>query len=192
MTLCLICLNAILTYRSLVATLCDSRWDINAIDQLPDYMKICFLTLHKSVNEMALDTEKEQRFHIIEYLKKAVWNWLLYSSILILNIYFSWIPCVILPLIHLSTINLQWADLCRSYLLEAKWYYNKYTPSLQEYIENAWISISAPTILVHTYFFVTNPITKEALDCLEEYPNTIRWSAIILRLADDLGTSTVC
>ena len=163
------------------------------MDQLPDYMKICFLALHNSVNEMALDTVKEQRFHIIEYLKKAVWNWLLYSSILILNIFFfSWIPCVILHLIHLSTINLQWVDLCRSYLLEAKWYYNRYTPSLQEYIENAWISIAAPTILVHAYFFVTNPITKEALDCLEEYPNIIRWSAIILRLADDLGTSTVC
>ena len=58
------------------------------MDQLPDYMKICFLALHNSVNEMALDTVKEQRFHIIEYLKKAVWNWLLYSSILILNIFF--------------------------------------------------------------------------------------------------------
>ena len=44
------------------------------MDQLPDYMKICFLALHNSVNEMALDTVKEQRFHIIEYLKKAVWN----------------------------------------------------------------------------------------------------------------------
>ncbi|KAM4076883.1 hypothetical protein ACJW30_12G098400 [Castanea mollissima] len=50
------------------------RWDINAMDQLPDYMKICFLALHNSVNEMALDTVKEQRFHIDEYLKKAVWN----------------------------------------------------------------------------------------------------------------------
>jgi (-)-alpha-terpineol synthase len=86
----------------------------------------------------------------------------------------------------------QWADLCRSYLLEAKWYHSGYTPSLEEYIENAWISISAPVILVHAYFLVINPITKEALDCLEEYPNIIRWSSIILRLADDLGTSKVC
>jgi hypothetical protein len=75
--------------------------------------------------------------------------------------------------------------------LEAKWYYSGYTPSLQEYIENAWISISAPTILVHAFFFVTNPITKEAMVCLEEYPNIIRWSSMILRLADDLGTSSV-
>ena len=66
-----------------------------------------------------------------------------------------------------------------------------YTPTLQEYIENAWISASAPTILVHGYFFVTNPITKEPMVSLEEYPNIIRWSSLILRLEDDLGTSSV-
>jgi (-)-alpha-terpineol synthase len=47
-------------------------------------------------------------------------------------------------------------------------------------------------MLVHVYFSITNPITKEALDCLEEFPNIIRWSAVVLRLADDLGTSKVC
>jgi (-)-alpha-terpineol synthase len=86
----------------------------------------------------------------------------------------------------------QWADLCRSYLLEAKWYYNGYTPSFQEYIENAWVSIAAPVILVHAYFLVTNPITNEALDCLEQYLDIIRWSSMILLFADDLGTSKVC
>ncbi|XP_042981933.1 myrcene synthase, chloroplastic-like [Carya illinoinensis] len=129
------------------------RWDVNAIEQLPYYMQICFLCLHNSVNEMAFDTLKEKGLNNVRYLKKA------------------------------------WADLCKSYLLEAKWYYNKYTPSFQEYIENAWVSISAPAILVHVYFAITNPIKKEALDCLEEYSNIIRCSAMILRLADDLGTS---
>lgn len=85
----------------------------------------------------------------------------------------------------------QWADICKTYLQEAKWYYSGYTPTLQEYIQNAWISISAPVILVHAYFLVTKAITKEELDCLEEYPSIIRQSSIILRLADDLGTSSV-
>uniref|UniRef100_A0A2N9I4N0 Terpene synthase metal-binding domain-containing protein n=1 Tax=Fagus sylvatica TaxID=28930 RepID=A0A2N9I4N0_FAGSY len=87
------------------------RWDINATNQLPDYMKICFFALHNSVNEMAFDTLKEQGFHIIGNLKKV------------------------------------WADMCRSYLLEAKWYHSGYTPSLQEYIENACISIAGPNML---------------------------------------------
>jgi (-)-alpha-terpineol synthase len=62
----------ILTLR--ICTLCDSRWDTNAMDQLPYYMKICFLALHNSINEMAFDNLKEQEFHSIQYLKKAVWT----------------------------------------------------------------------------------------------------------------------
>ncbi|EXB31237.1 Myrcene synthase [Morus notabilis] len=130
------------------------RWDVNDMDQLPDYMKMCFLALHNSINDIAFTVLKEQGLSIVKYLKKV------------------------------------WADICKSYLQEAKWYYSGYTPTLQEYIENAWISISAPVILVHAYFFVTNPITKEGLACLEEYPSIIRQSSILLRLADDLGTSS--
>ncbi|GAV90241.1 LOW QUALITY PROTEIN: Terpene_synth domain-containing protein/Terpene_synth_C domain-containing protein, partial [Cephalotus follicularis] len=131
------------------------RWDMNAIEQLPDYMKICFLALYNSVNEMGFDALKGEGTYIVPYLKKS------------------------------------WADLCKSFLLEAKWYYNKYTPTLQEYIDNAWISVSAPTILVHAFFFGTNPITKEGLQCLEKYPNIVQMSSIIFRLADDLGTSSI-
>ena len=52
------------------------RWDINAMDQLPEYMKICFLALYNSTNEMAYDLLKEQGSHIIAYLRKAVMFWI--------------------------------------------------------------------------------------------------------------------
>ncbi|KDP35322.1 hypothetical protein JCGZ_09481 [Jatropha curcas] len=86
--------------------------------------------------------------------------------------------------------RLGWADLCKSYLLEAKWYYNGYTPTLQEYIDNAWISIAGPVTLAHGYFLSKSPITTDALKALNEYPNIIRWSSMIFRLANDLGTSS--
>ncbi|KAL7233761.1 hypothetical protein ACSBR1_017382 [Camellia fascicularis] len=130
------------------------RWDISAMEQLPTYMRICFLALFNSINEMAFDTLMDQGVHIIPYLHKM------------------------------------WADLCKCYLVEAKWNYSGYIPTSEEYMNNAWISISAPVILTHAYFLCTNPITKEGLECLEKYPNMIRWSATILRLADDLGTSS--
>ncbi|PSR84547.1 (-)-alpha-terpineol synthase [Actinidia chinensis var. chinensis] len=129
------------------------RWDITAMEQLPGYMKICFLSLFNSINEMGYDVLKEQGVNIIPYIQKM------------------------------------WADLCKCYLVEAKWYYSGYTPTFQEYMENAWISISAPVILTHAYFLCTNLITKEGAECVERNPNIIRWSATILRLADDLGTS---
>ena len=75
--------------------------------------------------------------------------------------------------------------------MEAKWYYSGHKPSIQEYLENAWITIGAPVILAHAFFCVTNPIGEKALECMEEYPNILRQSSILLRLNNDLGTSPV-
>lgn len=52
------------------------------MDQLPDYMRICFLVLYNTVNEMALDVLKEQGLHIIKYLTKAV---LFYHSLVVIT-----------------------------------------------------------------------------------------------------------
>ncbi|CAI9101360.1 OLC1v1038663C2 [Oldenlandia corymbosa var. corymbosa] len=133
------------------------RWNVEAMDDLPDYMKICYMAMHNATNEMAYDALVTQGIHIVPYLQKV------------------------------------WADICKTYLQEAKWYHSGYIPTLEEYIGNAWISISAPVILVHAYFFIsddTTTITKEALESLHPYHNLIRYSAMILRLADDLGTSS--
>ncbi|PPS10156.1 hypothetical protein GOBAR_AA10484 [Gossypium barbadense] len=85
------------------------RWDINAIQRLPNYMKIYYLALDNFVNEMAFDILKEQGINVIPFLKKL------------------------------------WTDLCKAYLLEAKWYYTGYTPTLQEYMDNGWISGGKPS-----------------------------------------------
>ncbi|KAF8411659.1 hypothetical protein HHK36_004217 [Tetracentron sinense] len=74
--------------------------------------------------------------------------------------------------------------------VEAKWYYNGYTPSFEEYINNAWSSISGPVIQVHAYFLLGENIAKEALEWLKDYPDLIRWSSMAFRFANDLGTST--
>ncbi|KAB5512284.1 hypothetical protein DKX38_029312 [Salix brachista] len=89
-----------------------------------------------------------------------------------------------------TMVTFQWAGLCKSYLVEAKWYYIGYTPSLREYLDNAWVSSSAPVILVHAYFYVSSPTAEEASHFIEEYLDIIRWSSMIIRLADDLGASS--
>ncbi|XAR68587.1 (-)-alpha-terpineol synthase [Bertholletia excelsa] len=130
------------------------RWDIsNKMDELPPYMKTCFLALFDSVNEIGLNNLKKLGVEVTPYLHKA------------------------------------WADLCTEYLVEAKWYHSGYTPTFEEYMDHAWISISGPVLLTHAYFLCTNAINKEALECLEKTPNLARWSSTIFRLANDLGTS---
>ncbi|XP_031122926.1 terpene synthase 10-like [Ipomoea triloba] len=90
----------------------------------------------------------------------------------------------------LHHLRKSWADLCKAYLQEAKWYHSGYTPTYEEYIETAWISIGCPIILVHAFLHVNNPAEYDAaLHCLTDYHQIIRLSSIILRLANDKGTS---
>ncbi|KAF7836507.1 terpene synthase 10-like [Senna tora] len=82
-----------------------------------------------------------------------------------------------------------WAELCKSYLVEARWYYNGYKPSLQEYLENAWISASSNVMVVHAYYFLRHPVRKQDLDYFEQDPPIFRYLGLIFRIANDLGTS---
>ncbi|KAL0331206.1 UNVERIFIED_CONTAM: Isoprene synthase, chloroplastic, partial [Sesamum angustifolium] len=48
------------------------RWDINAVNYLPHYMKLAFLALYNTINNIAYNTLKEQDCVIIPQLQK-VW-----------------------------------------------------------------------------------------------------------------------
>ncbi|OVA15024.1 Terpene synthase [Macleaya cordata] len=83
-----------------------------------------------------------------------------------------------------------WAHLCKAYLVEAKWYYSGYTPTLEEYLENGWISVSGPTLAAHAYFLLGTETTEEGLEYIKNNSSDlIRSSFIITRLVDDLETS---
>ncbi|XP_077225060.1 alpha-terpineol synthase, chloroplastic-like [Tasmannia lanceolata] len=117
-------------------------------------MKICYLALFNTVNELAYDTLKEQGCDITPSLRKL------------------------------------WADFSKAALVEAKWYNNGYTPTLDEYLNNAWISVTGSIVLATAFFSTNAKITKETLECINNYPNIFYCSSVLLRLYDDLGTST--
>ncbi|XP_073127813.1 terpene synthase 10-like isoform X2 [Henckelia pumila] len=129
------------------------RWDIGSMNQLPEYMQMCYLALNDLVDETAYHVLKEQGLVIIPHLRNL------------------------------------WKDLVKVYLQESKWYANGYTPSLDEYINIAWISIGSPLMLSSALFLKPNPTHKEATQILMEHNDLIRWSGIIFRLSNDLGTS---
>ncbi|KAK4275782.1 hypothetical protein QN277_018808 [Acacia crassicarpa] len=129
------------------------RWDIHSMDILPSYMKVCFLGLYNSVNEVAFAILKRTGIDIIPYLKKV------------------------------------WGDLCESYMKEAMWSNNGHMPSLQEYLNNAWISVGGPVALVQGYFLqIPDSIRPQDFEYLQEYPNIVRLSSTIVRLANDLAS----
>ncbi|KAI4356162.1 hypothetical protein L6164_000205 [Bauhinia variegata] len=47
------------------------RWDIKTLESLPQYMKICFLALYNTVNEMVYEALIEHGQDILPYLTKA-------------------------------------------------------------------------------------------------------------------------
>ncbi|KAI3515699.1 hypothetical protein L1887_14602 [Cichorium endivia] len=130
-----------------------TRWDINLVEKLPHYMKICFIGFYNSINEITYTTLAKTGFLVLPHLKKA------------------------------------WADLCKAYLVEARWYHSGHTPTLKEYLDNACVSIAAPVILMHLKFLTSFSSKEEMLQDMESAENIVRYSSLILRLADDLGTS---
>ncbi|CAL5394358.1 unnamed protein product [Camellia sinensis] len=193
-------------YELELFTAAVERWDTNVVKTLPDYMKLCFLALYNTVNEMAYDVLKQHGVNIIPYLTKAEnppyppagprQRPLQRSPGCPVSCseqgYYKLGTCPDLPRQALFKSGLAqrgWADLCKAFLVEAKWCFNKETPTFEAYLENAWRSVSGVVIQVHAYFLMTKTITKEALDSLLAYHSLLECSSIIFRLTNDLGTS---
>ncbi|KAK8969311.1 hypothetical protein KSP40_PGU008472 [Platanthera guangdongensis] len=63
----------------------------------------------------------------------------------------------------LSYLRQSWADLCKAFLIEARWYHTGYTPTLNEYLENAWVSVSSNVLLAFAYS-VSGDLTVDSLN----------------------------
>ncbi|KAG6499631.1 hypothetical protein ZIOFF_039421 [Zingiber officinale] len=48
------------------------RWDVNAVDKLPDYLRLCFLAVFNTANEAAYRVLKEKGFNVLPYLRRSV------------------------------------------------------------------------------------------------------------------------
>ncbi|KAJ0017681.1 hypothetical protein Pint_11296 [Pistacia integerrima] len=87
------------------------------------------------------------------------------------------------------TLTKMWKNMAQAYMTEARWYHNQYKPTLDEYLNNAYLSITGPIIATLSYISSTNPILEKDLEFLESIPDIVKWSSLVFRLQDDLGTS---
>ncbi|RLN41375.1 hypothetical protein C2845_PM01G11240 [Panicum miliaceum] len=82
-----------------------------------------------------------------------------------------------------------WHDLCKAFLLEAKWHYSNYKPTLQEYLDNGWVSVSGPLMLLHAFPMLNEGITQKSIEQLEShYPKLVQMVSKIFRLCNDSAT----
>jgi (3S)-linalool synthase len=47
------------------------RWDLDAMDELPEYMKICYMALYNTTNEICYKVLKENGWSVLPYLKRT-------------------------------------------------------------------------------------------------------------------------
>ncbi|KAI7725782.1 hypothetical protein M8C21_013953, partial [Ambrosia artemisiifolia] len=131
-----------------------NSWDLNAIKELPDYMKICFLALYNAINEMSYNILTNDGVFVLPYFKRT------------------------------------WQDLCNSYIIEARWFNSGYTPTLNEFLNNGYMSIGIVPIIKHAYTLTLTSVSEDALKQIEIAENMIRNACIIVRLTNDMGTSS--
>ncbi|RWR98053.1 Geraniol synthase, chloroplastic [Cinnamomum micranthum f. kanehirae] len=130
------------------------RWDLEAMEQLPEYMKTCFLALYNSINEIGYEILKEEGRNVIPYLRNT------------------------------------WTELCKAFLVEAKWYSSGYTPTLEEYLQTSWISIGSLPMQTYVFALLGKNLAPESSDFAEKISDILPLGGMMIRLPDDLGTST--
>ncbi|KAJ0534361.1 putative (E)-beta-ocimene synthase [Helianthus annuus] len=130
------------------------RWDINAIDDMPKYLKLGFGALYNTITEVGSNTSVGQGENIIPILVKV------------------------------------WGELFEAFLVEAKWTRDKYIPTFDDYLDNAWRSVSGVVIVTHGYFLINHEIKKDVVESLEKYHDLMKWSSMVFRLYNDLATSS--
>nr|P0CJ43.1 RecName: Full=(E)-beta-ocimene synthase, chloroplastic; AltName: Full=(E,E)-alpha-farnesene synthase; AltName: Full=Terpenoid synthase 2; Short=AtTPS02; Flags: Precursor [Arabidopsis thaliana] len=130
------------------------KWDVNHVERLPNYMRMCFLFLYNEINQIGYDVLRDKGLNVIPYLKQV------------------------------------WTDLFKTFLTESKWYKTGHKPSFEEYMQNGVISSSVPTILLHLFSVLSDHISDQTLTDDSKNHSVVRSCATILRLANDLATST--
>ena len=75
--------------------------------------------------------------------------------------------------------------------MEARWYYTGYQPTLEEYLRNGFVSIGGPAVMLYAYIGTADPIRKEELEFIEDFPDIVRLACEVFRLSDDYGTTSV-
>ncbi|GLT67306.1 hypothetical protein SLA2020_396240 [Shorea laevis] len=126
------------------------RWDINAIDQMPEYMQIYFQALLDIYREIEGPMAAQGKLYHVHYAKEAM------------------------------------KRLVRAYLQQAKWFHEKYAPTLDEYMPVALFSIGYEFSAVASLVGLGDIATEDSFNWLLSRPKILTASEVIARLMNDI------
>ncbi|KAM3696452.1 hypothetical protein ACJW31_06G039500 [Castanea mollissima] len=79
--------------------------------------------------------------------------------------------------------------LVRAYFDEAKWFYQNYIPTMEEYMHVALKSSGYPMLTAISFLGMGDIVTKEAFDWIFSNPKIIKASSVVCRLMDDMKSN---
>lgn len=74
----------------------------------------------------------------------------------------------------------------RSYFKEAKWFHQKYTPTVIEYMHTAIVSSGYLLLAITSFVGMGDIVTKDSFEWLFSQPKVVTASSVIARLMDDM------
>ncbi|XVE50475.1 hypothetical protein DITRI_Ditri01bG0165100 [Diplodiscus trichospermus] len=77
-------------------------------------------------------------------------------------------------------------QLSQAYFVEAKWYHEHYTPTVEEYMTNAIVSAGYIMVAITSFVGMGDIVTEEVFNWASTNPKIIKASGIISRLMDDI------
>lgn len=163
------------------------RWDIDAIDKLPDFMKVHYRGLLDIYYEIEEEMAKQGKTYRVKYAKEAVGHMvpLFYKNIK------SYSDGLRKKIINCDILSFQMKRLARGYLAEAKWLHENYVPQMEEYMRVALVSSGYPMLVAMSFVCMGDIVTKESFDWVFSDPKIVRASSIIARLMDDIVSHKV-
>ena len=79
-----------------------------------------------------------------------------------------------------------------AYFDQAKWFYQNYIPTMEEYMHVALKSCGLPMLTTISFLGMGDIVTKKAFDWTFSNPQIITASSVIGRLMDDMKSHKVC
>lgn len=78
----------------------------------------------------------------------------------------------------------------KSYFKEAKWFYDNYTPTMDEYLSEA-LNTSYFTLATTSLVGMGSVVTKDSLDWVFSDPHIVKAASLIGRLVDDMKSHKI-
>ncbi|RXH83053.1 hypothetical protein DVH24_003551 [Malus domestica] len=142
------------------------RWDISVMDQLSEYMKVCYQAMLDEHIEIEEKLTKEGKLYGIHYATEAI----TYGK-----------DCVLIS---------QMKVLVRAYFEKAKWLHQNYTPKMDEYMSVA-LTTSYFLLSVVSFAGMADIVIKDSLDWIFNDSKSFHALLLLGRLMDDMKSHKV-